>query len=318
MNDLEALRHKIQSLLSQDVEYTKQAISLLGELPLSKTDRLAVLGLERLDTMADVYTYLTQQRYSGNVYNILLLWLSYELFSSRPEAVEMVVRLKEHFPVVPEDLPLEIEEMLSQFSIRSGRVHFWVQVTGADAITAWQQGQIFHAQPEKLSQIQELSFSLHSVEQLLLLPNLRTLSIHWSPTIETALEQLKSLRCLDIIGSVPAVPHWIGGLSSLEVLKIFRADVASIPESIGALQNLRILNLSYNNLQQLPMSIGQLQNLEELSIAGNPILIDGLPKELGQLPKLRKLFVLFSGLDDKKVLQKKLNNSNIELVGHYK
>ena len=121
---------------------------------------------------------------------------------------------------------------------------------------------------------------------------------------------------LHITEPTPHLSESIQYLRNLEVVKIYRCQLETLPDEIGELSKLRVLNLGYNHILSLPKTFSNLQNLESLSLAGNPITIEGIPIELGSLPKLQKFYVWFSGLVDKDQLEQRLNNPNIVFFGY--
>ena len=86
---------------------------------------------------------------------------------------------------------------------------------------------------------------------------------------------------------IKELPPKVGGLTNLEVLKMYKNRLTDLPVEIGEMESLRRLVLSGNNLESIPAEIGQLQNLEYLSLRYNELT--KIPSEIGNLSALKVL-----------------------------
>eukprot|EP00741_Cyanophora_paradoxa_P014448 tig00020801_g13935.t1 len=112
------------------------------------------------------------------------------------------------------------------------------------------------------------------------------------------LGKLVNLKSLNLDGNnFNAVPSSVLSLSNLEDLSLRDCKLQSIPSTIGNLAKLKRLDISSsvgagssrNSLKSVPSEIGDLVCLEELGLADTQLA--GLPSHIGQLKKLRRLFL---------------------------
>lgn len=88
--------------------------------------------------------------------------------------------------------------------------------------------------------------------------------------------------------AITALPATIGNLQHLETLSlVFSGHLTSLPHEIGQLTNLRVLRLSHNRITALPEAIGQLSHLEVLDTSEN--MLTHLPERIGELTRLSSL-----------------------------
>ena len=86
------------------------------------------------------------------------------------------------------------------------------------------------------------------------------------------------------------IPHWIGDLINLKVLKLNSNQfIGMIPSEIGNLKKLTELYLSHNELEgRIPPEIGNLTKLTSLYLQNNN-LTGSIPSEIGNLVELTSL-----------------------------
>ncbi len=160
-------------------------------------------------------------------------------------------------------------------------------------------------------------------------------------SIPTSIGLLKNLQELDLSSNhIEHLPREIGLLTKLQKLNLAQNPISSLPSTIGRLQKLTYLSVSSTKLSTFPdefwnltslnqlcatdmdyyrrnhrrlrlhTSIERLQNLVQLHIGSNGVL-DNLPDEIGNLPKLEVL--LLKGPKGIKLLRtlKNLNNLTV-------
>ncbi len=164
----------------------------------------------------------------------------------------------------------------------------------------------------QLTQV-DLSYCDTTTLELENLPALKNAAISSCGQLcELSLSGLDNLETLDLqaCSSLAELPESIGGLVNLKSLNLSGSSLVKLPASIGGLVNLKTLNLSGSSLVELPASIGGLAALTELDLSSTgleslpamigqlkslktlvlPYQIKEVPRELGQLPGLRKLY----------------------------
>jgi Leucine-rich repeat (LRR) protein len=130
--------------------------------------------------------------------------------------------------------------------------------------------------------------------------------------LPAAIGKLSKLTKLTINAPLQPIPDWLGGLSSLNELRITSdtitslpdslcalpslkeifidcAKLAALPENIGSLKNLTGLYVESEALTTLPDSTGSLNALEQLRIEGSSFSV--LPQSVGNLSSLTRLYL---------------------------
>ena len=106
---------------------------------------------------------------------------------------------------------------------------------------------------------------------------------------------LHDLQKLDLSDNkIEFISSKINQLSSLKYLNLNVNKLNKFPVEIIALHNLKDLKLEENNITIIPKEIGEMTSLESLSfgsthMGSNPI--DSIPKEIGLLVNLKKLYL---------------------------
>ncbi len=116
------------------------------------------------------------------------------------------------------------------------------------------------------------------------------------------------------IGMAKLLPR-LHELRDLRILNLFDPDIDVLPDELFDLPLLTEVSIMTSNLHGIPASIGRALKLEELSIyngshpqpsqypewtvpAPEQLKLTFLPKEIGQLERLRALHITYSGLRD--------------------
>ncbi|BDS11211.1 hypothetical protein [Aureispira anguillae] len=107
----------------------------------------------------------------------------------------------------------------------------------------------------------------------------------------------KNLKKLSIGAKVKVwIPHTISYFEELEELEIYLLNQKNIPLSIFEISSLVKLDLSLNLFKELPRDIWKLRNLVELNLM-NCIHLEAIPNELFGLPKLEKVYLVQTRID---------------------
>ena len=103
---------------------------------------------------------------------------------------------------------------------------------------------------------------------------------------------------LDVAGNnhSGAIPAGLGGLSSLEVLRLSGGRTGSIPTQLGGLSSLEVLHIHSDSLTgAIPTQLGGLTSLETLFISADG-LTGAIPTQLGGLTSLETLWISAEGV----------------------
>lgn len=87
-------------------------------------------------------------------------------------------------------------------------------------------------------------------------------------------------------------------------------NLKELPSAIGGLISLEILKLGSPLLETLPPSLGELTSLKELTLSGCSIL-KCMPNSIGELKQLRKLQIEYSGIEYLPIGVTEMNNLEI-------
>ncbi|ORX64929.1 L domain-like protein [Anaeromyces robustus] len=101
------------------------------------------------------------------------------------------------------------------------------------------------------------------------------------------LENLKSLKYLDVTNDIGLDLKYIGSLTNLVLLILDCSNAKSFPNNIGNLKNLKEITLFSSPIKTLPDSFGDLESLENIYLASNEI--ETIPESIGNLKNLRIL-----------------------------
>lgn len=136
--------------------------------------------------------------------------------------------------------------------------------------------------------------------------NLTLLFIDGASSLEKLPEsigELKNLKTVSLGGckklDVAQVLGVLKNCPNLENLSLSFIPFTEMPATIGELKNLKHLRIKNNKFKTLPDEFYKLENLEYLAIGSNPkeqYNYEEIFKKMKDLPKLKTLFMPFSGL----------------------
>jgi hypothetical protein len=122
------------------------------------------------------------------------------------------------------------------------------------------------------------------------------------------------------------IPDRIRDLKHLKYLEIFEQDITRLPPSLFELHTLETLQIMTADLECIPKEIANLQQLKDLTIycgssdrptlgwapnAKSDLLLNRIPHELGQLKKLERLSISYSGIEEIPAELERLTNLRI-------
>jgi Leucine-rich repeat (LRR) protein len=101
------------------------------------------------------------------------------------------------------------------------------------------------------------------------------------------------------INNIVSIDSNIGNLTKLQFLNLNINKLNNFPKEIIRLKNLEVLLIEGNNIKIIPPEIGFMTSLTKFSIGSthmgsNPV--DSLPKQIGNLVNLKKLYLTYCGL----------------------